>query len=228
MQKILEDGQYGYAIVKNKIYHVQLKFLPNYSGFCKTNYSPDDMIPIKDNEKNSEILIPLKDIFDDYNTAFAELQNRLIANPERPSWDEYFMNIAKAVATRSSCSRRKVGAIIVKDRRIITTGYNGTPKGIKNCNEGGCPRCSSDTPSGTKLDECTCSHGEENAIVQAAYHGISTKGGVLYVTFTPCLNCAKMLINAGIREVVYDEHYSVDQKASELLQEAGVILRRPM
>ena len=147
------------------------------------------------------------------------------ATSERPGWDEYFMNIAHAVATRSNCCRRHVAAIIVRDRRIISTGYNGTPRGIRNCHEGGCPRCNSTTPSGKGLDECLCSHGEENAIVQAAYHGIAVKGGTLYTTFSPCLLCAKMIINAGIREVVYCDRYSVDDTARRLLQEAGIILR---
>jgi dCMP deaminase len=144
---------------------------------------------------------------------------------ERPSWDEYFMKIAQVVALRSNCSRRHVAAVIVKDKRIISTGYNGTPRGIKNCHEGGCPRCSSNAPSGTGLEECICSHGEENAIVQAAYHGISVKDSTLYTTFSPCLLCAKMIINAGIREVVYAERYSIDGTARRILQEAGVTLR---
>lgn len=143
----------------------------------------------------------------------------------RPSWDEYFMEIAKVVALRSNCSRRKVAAVIVKDGRIISTGYNGTPRGIKNCMEGGCPRCNSSAPSGAALDECLCSHGEENAIVQAAYHGIRIKDATLYTTFSPCLMCAKMIINAGIREVVYHESYSVDATSRRILSEAGVILR---
>ena len=146
-------------------------------------------------------------------------------SPERPSWDEYFMKIAQVVALRSNCSRRHVAAVIVKDKRIISTGYNGTPRGIKNCHEGGCPRCSSNAPSGTGLDECICSHGEENAIVQAAYHGIPVKDSTLYTTFSPCLLCAKMIINAGIREVVYAERYSIDGTARRILQEAGVTLR---
>ena len=145
--------------------------------------------------------------------------------PERPGWDEYFMKIAQVVALRSNCSRRQVAAVIVKDHRIISTGYNGTPRGIKNCNEGGCPRCSSDAPSGTALEECICCHGEENAIVQAAYHGISVKDSTLYTTFSPCLLCAKMIINAGIREVVYAERYSIDDTSRRILNEAGVKLR---
>ena len=115
--------------------------------------------------------------------------------------------------------------MIVKDFRIISTGYNGTPRGIKNCCDGGCPRCSSDAPSGTALEECLCCHGEENAIVQAAYHGISVKDAILYTTFSPCLLCAKMIINAGIREVVYKERYSIDETSKRILREAGVKLR---
>ena len=117
-------------------------------------------------------------------------------------------------------------AVIVKDRRIISTGYNGTPRGVRNCNEGGCPRCASSAPSGTGLGECICSHAEENSITQAAYHGISTKGATIYVTLSPCLMCSKMIVNAGIREVVYDEEYSVTEQTKAVLAEAGVVLRR--
>ena len=144
---------------------------------------------------------------------------------KRPGGDEYVMRIAQVVALRSNCSRRQVAAVIVKDHRIISTGYNGTPRGIKNCHEGGCPRCSSDAPSGTALEECLCCHGEENAIVQAAYHGISVKDSTLYTTFSPCLLCAKMIINAGIKEVVYAERYSIDDTSRRILNEAGVKLR---
>ena len=144
---------------------------------------------------------------------------------ERPDWDTYFMQIAEMVAKRSNCSRRHVAAVIVKDKRIISTGYNGTPRGIRNCNEGGCPRCSSNAPSGTHLGECIWSHGEENAIVQAAYHGISVKDSTLYTTFSPCLLCAKMIINSGIKEVVYKDRYTIDETARWMLAEAGVVLR---
>lgn len=144
----------------------------------------------------------------------------------RPGWDEYFMRIAQIVALRSNCVKRKVAAIIVRDRRIISTGYNGTPRGVKNCNQGGCPRCNGLAPSGTRLDECVCSHGEENAIVQAAYHGIAIKDGVLYSTLSPCLQCTKMIINAGIREVVFNGHYPLSETSARILQEAGVKLRQ--
>ena len=144
---------------------------------------------------------------------------------ERPSWDEYFMNIAKVAATRGNCSRRHVAAVIVRDHRVISTGYNGTPRGVRNCCDGGCPRCSSSTPSGTGLSECLCSHAEENAIVQAACYGIAVKGATLYTTYSPCLQCAKMIINAGIAEVIYYQHYTIDDVSLALLREAGVVVR---
>jgi len=145
---------------------------------------------------------------------------------ERPSWDEYFMSIARVVASRSNCVKRKVAAVITKDRRIISTGYNGTPRGVRNCNEGGCPRCNSFAQGGTRLDECLCSHGEENAITQVAYHGVSVRDATLYTTFSPCLICTKMIINAGIIEVVYNAHYPMGDVALNLLREAGVKVRQ--
>jgi len=145
---------------------------------------------------------------------------------ERPSWDEYFMSIARVVASRSNCVKRKVAAVVTRDRRIISTGYNGTPRGTRNCNEGGCPRCNSLVPGGTRLDECVCSHGEENAITQASYHGVSLRGGTIYTTFSPCLHCTKMIINAGLSEVVYDTHYPLGETALALLREAGVKVRK--
>ena len=143
----------------------------------------------------------------------------------RPDWDEYFMQIAEVAALRSNCCRRHVAAVIVKDRRIISTGYNGTPRGIRNCDEGGCPRCNSSTPSGHNLSECLCSHAEENSIVQAAYHGIAVKGATIYTTFSPCLQCAKMIVNSGIVEVVYQDRYSIDDVSMRLLKDAGVTIR---
>jgi len=135
------------------------------------------------------------------------------------------MSIAKTVSLRSNCIKRKVAAVIVKDKRIISTGYNGTPRGVMNCNEGGCPRCNSMTASGHGLDECICSHAEENSITQAAYHGVSVKGAVIYVTYSPCLTCAKMIINSGIAEVIYNQHYSIADAPLQLLKKAGIPVR---
>jgi dCMP deaminase len=163
---------------------------------------------------------------EELHSKLGELLRRLMRNLDRPSWDEYFMNIAKVAALRSNCVKRKVAAVIVKDKRVISTGYNGTPRGTRNCYEGGCPRCNDLADSGTRLDECLCSHGEENAIVQAAYHGVSVSAATLYTTFAPCLMCTKMIINAGIREVVYNEDYPLNESSFRLLQEAGVLCRQ--
>lgn len=144
----------------------------------------------------------------------------------RPDWDTYFMSIAKVVATRSNCSRRQVAAVVVSEHRIISTGYNGTPRGVKNCFEGGCPRCSGGAASGASLEECICVHAEQNAICQAAFYGIRLNGATIYVTLTPCLTCAKLIINSGIREVVYTGEYAFDEASRRLLGEAGVICRK--
>jgi dCMP deaminase len=145
---------------------------------------------------------------------------------ERPSWDEYFLSIARVVASRSNCVKRRVGAVIAVDRRIVSTGYNGTPRGVRNCNEGGCPRCNRFGESGAGLDQCLCSHAEENAITQAAYHGVSVRGGTLYTTFSPCLQCTKMIVNAGLDEVAYNAHYPLGDVSLALLREAGVKIRQ--
>ena len=144
----------------------------------------------------------------------------------RPDWDTYFMEIAQVTATRANCSRRKVAAVVVADKRIISTGYNGTPRGVKNCFEGGCARCAGHAPSGTGLDECICVHAEQNAICQAAYYGTRLAGATIYVTISPCLTCAKMIINAGIREVVYGGDYAFTEQTERLLDEAKVACRR--
>ena len=174
----------------------------------------------------------LSDLALENNLTLKDLQNKVLEIVQklslgsyRPSWDEYFMNIAKTVAIRSSCIKRKVAAVIVKDKRIISTGYNGTPRGVTNCNEGGCPRCNSMTPSGQGLMECICSHAEENSITQAAYHGVSITKSVLYTTYSPCLICAKMIINSGIQEVVYNQHYTIGQGSLELLRASGINVR---
>jgi len=136
------------------------------------------------------------------------------------------MDIAHVVARRSNCLRRHVAAIIVCENRIVSTGYNGTPRGIANCHEGGCARCGSDTPSGEGLGECICCHAEENAIVQAAYHGIAVKGGTLYCTTSPCLMCTKMIINAGLAEVIYENKYCFTEQAQALFGEVGIVCQR--
>lgn len=166
------------------------------------------------------------DSFEHLHKQVDRLLPKLMTAANRPGWDEYFMNIAKVVASRSNCMKRKVAAIIVRDKRVISTGYNGTPRGTKNCNEGGCPRCNNMATSGTALDECLCSHGEENAIVQASYHGVSLKDATIYTTFAPCLMCAKMIINSGIREVVYNQNYPLNDTSFGLFAQAGITARQ--
>lgn len=140
----------------------------------------------------------------------------------RVTWDEYFMEIAEIVKTRSTCLRRQVGAVIVKDNRIITTGYNGAPSGLKHCSDLGiCERQRLGIPSGERHELCRALHAEQNAIIQAAKLGISTEGSTIYVTVQPCVICAKMLINAGILRIVHKGGYP-DQMAREMLAEAGI------
>ena len=143
----------------------------------------------------------------------------------RPSWDEYFMDITKRVATRSTCLRRAVGAILVHDKRIIASGYNGGPSGLAHCLDIGCLREKLGIPSGQQHELCRGIHAEQNAIIQAARYGVSIDGAVLYCTTQPCTQCTKMLINAGITEIVYAEGYP-DDLARELLDESGIIVRR--
>lgn len=133
----------------------------------------------------------------------------------RPSWNEYFLNIAHEVAQRSTCERAQVGAVIVRDKRILTTGYNGSPRGLPHCTEVGC-----------LMDNGHCVrtlHAEQNAIIQAALHGVITEGATIYVTHQPCFNCAKTIINAGISEIVFDRPYQ-DDRSLEFLAQAGVKL----
>lgn len=143
----------------------------------------------------------------------------------KPSWDEYFMEMAEFVKKRADCIRGHTGAVIVKDFRIISTGYNGTPHKIKNCSEGGCLRCKKREEGKIERyqyeESCICVHAEQNAIVQAAYLGISTKGATAYLTLSPCSSCAKLMINAGIKRVVYKSKHH-DGAGIELLKRAQV------
>lgn len=147
--------------------------------------------------------------------------------PRRMSWDEYFMEMARLASRRSTCLRRRTGAVLVKDNRVIATGYNGAPKGLPHCDEVGCVREELGVPSGQRHELCRGLHAEQNAIIQAAVFGVSTKGATLYCTTFPCSICAKMIINAEIKEVVYDDDYE-DELAKRLLAEAGVKVRRFM
>jgi len=142
---------------------------------------------------------------------------------KRPEWDEYFMSIAKLVSSRSTCLRRKVGAVLVREKRILATGYNGAPSGIEHCTPETCLRSKQGVPSGKQQELCRGLHAEQNVIIQAALHGVSTRGATLYCTHKPCILCAKMIINAGIVRIVYQNHYP-DPLADEMLQEANIEL----
>ena len=144
-------------------------------------------------------------------------------NHVTPTWDAYFLTMARHAATRSTCLRRKVGAVAVIDRHVIATGYNGAPSGLKHCEFTGCLREQKGVPSGERHEICRGLHAEQNVIIQAAVHGVSLKGATIYVTATPCVICAKMLINCGIKRVVCGEQYP-DGMALEMLRDAGVVV----
>lgn len=141
----------------------------------------------------------------------------------RPSWETYFMDITELVAKRSTCRRRAVGAVLVKEKRILSTGYNGAPSNISHCIDIGCLREDLGIPSGEKHELCRGIHAEQNAIIQAAYHGVAISGANLFCTNLPCAICAKMIINAGIRKVYYRDGYA-DTISKEMIDEAGIEL----
>ncbi len=140
----------------------------------------------------------------------------------KPTWHEYFVSITKQVATRSTCLRRKVGAILVKEKRILATGYNGAPKGVKDCLDiGMCLREELGVPSGERHEICKGLHAEQNALLQAAYYGVNVRNSVIYCTTQPCILCSKMIINTGINKIYYLENYP-DPLSQQMLDEAGV------
>ena len=141
----------------------------------------------------------------------------------RPDWDTYFMEMARLASLRSSCLRRAVGAVLVRDKRLLATGYNGVPSGVTHCEETGCLREKLGVPSGERHELCRGLHAEQNAIIQAAYHGTSIAGSDLFCTNRPCIICSKMIINAGIERVYYQDGYS-DPLAEEMIAESGLIL----
>lgn len=142
----------------------------------------------------------------------------------RPDWDHYFMDLAQLTSRRSNCMKRRVGCVVVDDRRVVSTGYNGTPSHLPNCNAGGCHRCNSNTPRGQGLGECLCLHAEENALLEAGRRRAA--GATLYTTTCPCLGCAKRIVQCGLARVVYLESYAQDEAAGQLLAQAGITLER--
>ncbi|TVY62764.1 Deoxycytidylate deaminase [Lachnellula suecica] len=143
----------------------------------------------------------------------------------RPSWDQYFMELASLAAQRSNCMKRRVGCVLVREKRVISTGYNGTPRGLKNCGEGGCPRCNEGLGSGFGLGTCLCLHAEENALLEAGRERIRD-GAILYCDTCPCLTCSIKVVQVGISEVVYSQGYSMDGETADVFKQAGVRLRQ--
>lgn len=155
-----------------------------------------------------------------------ELYRQILLKLPRPSWDEYFVKMAALVAERATCLRHHVGAVIVKDKRVITTGYNGAARGMTNCLDLGCMKDKLGITSGLGFETCRALHAEQNAIIQGAFHGTSVKDATMYCTHSPCMACAKILVNAGIKEVVTYFDYGGDRGAKEYLERAGIIVRK--
>ena len=144
---------------------------------------------------------------------------------KRPDWNSYFMEIATLVSRRSTCLRRQVGAVIVKEKNILSSGYNGAPSGITHCETTGCLRKKMNVPSGERHELCRGLHAEQNAIIQAAYHGATIKDSTLYCTNLPCSICTKMIINSGTKKIIYKDGY-LDLLASEMMEESGIEIQR--
>ncbi|KAF8987287.1 Deoxycytidine monophosphate (dCMP) deaminase [Haplosporangium bisporale] len=163
----------------------------------------------------------------DLGTLWRALESLDITNPDllRPSWDSYFMYLANLAARRSNCMKRRVGCVLVREKRVIATGYNGTPKNLTNCNDGGCNRCNAATPCGKGLDRCLCMHAEENALLEAGRERVG-QGSIIYCNTCPCLGCAIKIVQVGVSEVVYSESYGMDDLTAEVFRSAGVVLRQ--
>ncbi|KAJ1902334.1 Deoxycytidine monophosphate (dCMP) deaminase [Kickxella alabastrina] len=173
--------------------------------------------------------VSIANTFDTLADLYAHLEHIDLTNPERirPSWDTYFMLLSELASHRANCMKRKVGCILVKDNQIIATGYNGTPKGITNCNEGGCPRCNDGTPCGVSLDHCLCIHAEENALLEAGRGRVRNAiDVVLYCNTCPCLGCAKKIVQVGVKVVVYSKGYGMDELTLKLFKEAKIVVRQ--
>ncbi|KAI0361351.1 hypothetical protein OH77DRAFT_1417589 [Trametes cingulata] len=194
---------------------------------CNPNSQPDGLARSPTGSFHSLSQLAHAHVINSFETV-SGLQEHLtelnLVNPERlrPGWDTYFMELASLASQRSNCMKRRVGAILVREKRVVSSGYNGTPRGLTNCNEGGCARCNtaSETP-----DECLCLHAEENALLEAGRERVGD-GAVLYCNTCPCLKCTIKIIQTGVKEVVYNLSYKVDDASAALFAEAGVILRR--
>ena len=186
-------------------------------------YSPDTgLLPLI-----SRATVRLLNTSNDLAHLYATLGKLDLTNEDRlrPSWDQYFMQLASLAAQRCNCMKRRVGCVLVREKRVISTGYNGTPRGLKNCGEGGCPRCNEGQSSGVGLGTCLCLHAEENALLEAGRERIR-EGSILYCDTCPCLTCSIKIAQVGISEVVYSQGYSMDSETAAILKQAGVRLRQ--
>lgn len=159
---------------------------------------------------------------------YVKLSELDLMNPTRlrPTWDAYFMRLADLAALRSNCMKRRVGCVIVKDNRVVATGYNGTPRHLTNCNEGGCTRCNQGHGSGAGLSTCLCLHAEENALLEAGRDRIAGENSILYCNTCPCLTCSIKIVQSGIKQVVYAQSYSMDEQSHKVMSEARIVLRQ--
>ncbi|OAP62093.1 hypothetical protein AYL99_04296 [Fonsecaea erecta] len=193
--------------------------------------------PTEDHSASRTALLPLLshahlsilNSFPSISTYHAFLSTLDLPSPLRlrPTWDAYFMTLASLAAQRSNCMKRRVGCVLVHHARIVSTGYNGTPRGLVNCNEGGCPRCNgSGNAGGTALDTCLCLHAEENALLEAGRERLRDGGAILYCDTCPCLTCSVKIAQVGVKEVVYSQSYNMDDASRRVLRDAGVVLRQ--
>lgn len=196
--------------------------------FCRLNDDFNTQILLKHQDKSDLKLV--NNVLNDSAKLAHHINSLDLLNPTRlrPSWDSYFMKFTDFAAQRCNCMRRRVGCVIVRDNRIIATGYNGTAKGVTNCNEGGCTRCNNASGNGTGvgLNTCLCLHAEENALLEAGRSRVEGGDAILYCNTCPCLTCTIKIVQCGIHEVVYSQSYSMDDMSAKVFKEAGVKFRQ--
>lgn len=179
-------------------------------------------------EINNQARVKIINTTKSLKSLYVKLSELDLPNLERlrPTWDAYFMRLADLAALRSNCMKRRVGCVIVKDSRVVATGYNGTPRHLLNCNEGGCSRCNEGNGSGAALSTCLCLHAEENALLEAGRERIAGETLILYCNTCPCLTCSIKIVQLGIRQVVYAQSYSMDEQSHRVMSSAGIVLRQ--
>lgn len=206
-----------------------LKHYPNvtFTGFVEASDSQEFNKTTRLTEVNSRATIKIINTSINKENLYVQLSEINLLNQTRlrPTWDAYFMRLADLAAMRSNCMKRRVGCVIAREKRVIATGYNGTPRHLTNCNEGGCPRCNTGNGSGAGLSTCLCLHAEENALLISGRDRIGDNS-ILYCNTCPCLTCSIKIVQSGIREVVYSQSYSMDELSFKVMSEAGVLLRQ--